>query len=350
MPVLLLVILCLLGSACDRPAPTPASTNATLILWNWTDYMTESVLDGFHRETGITVEQRFFDDDEILFGAVQGSDFDGDMFIISETLGREMIAARLVTPLDAALMPNLGHVDTDSLELCFRDGQLYSVPYLAGTTGIAVNTTHVGHDANSWSVLWDNRLAGHLAMLGNNFEVVAAASLKLGHGVIPGNQEQFAAVERELLRQRPLLKGYLSVEEIIDQLVSGELWAAQLYSGDALAAARRNPELRYIVPREGAARWHDLIMVARTSRHPLEAQMFMNYLHRPEVMAELSAALYFPTSNAQARKLIPAEVLADPNVYPPPEILARCAFFPASFPDGTSTQRISEIWNTLSAP
>ena len=83
MPLLILALLFLLNAGCDTPKPKPAAANATLILWNWPDYMTDEVLSGFTNETGIRIEQRIFGDEEILLGAMQGSDFSADFFIVS---------------------------------------------------------------------------------------------------------------------------------------------------------------------------------------------------------------------------------------------------------------------------
>ncbi len=350
MPLLILALLFLVNAGCDTPKPEPAAANATLILWNWPNYMTDEALSGFTNETGIHIEQRIFGDEEILLGAMQGSDFSADFFIVSESLGREMIQAKLVAPLDQNLLPNLSHIDEDARAMAVHQGQLYSAPYLAGTTGVVVNTKHVPDDVLSWDILWNEDLKGHIAMLRNNSEVVAAASMRLGHGIVPATKEQFTAVEKELLRQRPLLKGYLPVDAMTAGLVNGEIWAAQIYSGDALGAAELNPDLRYFVPREGAPKWVDMLMLSRSSAHAKEVHAFINYLHRPEVMGKLSEDLYCATPNAAARALVSKEILADTGVYPSPEILARCAFFPLIDPAATTNQRSSELWNALTAP
>ena len=337
-------------AGCDSPKPEPQRSNATLIMWNWPDYMTSEALEGFERETGIKVEQRIFGDEEVLLGAVQGTDFQADLLIVSESMARELIQARVVDTLDPALIPNLRHIEKASLAQSYHEGRLYGAPYLSGTTGVAVNVKHVPEGADSWAILWDEGLRGRIAMLGNNFEVVAAASMKLGFGIAPASGEQFAAVEAELMRQRPLLKGYLDIADLAEGLASGEIWAAQIYSGDALGAMEKNPDLRYFVPREGATRWTDMIMLHRSSGHPKEVHAFIDYLNRPEVMARLSEELYCATTNSEARALVSKEILADPGVYPPPEILARCSFLPAVSPSDTSARRTSELWNALTAP
>jgi spermidine/putrescine transport system substrate-binding protein len=340
----------LLLAGCDAPSPEPQRSNATLIMWNWPNYMTAEALDGFERETGIKVEQRIFSDEEVLLGAMQGTDFRADMLIVSESMARELIQARVVDALDPAQIPNLRHIEKASLAQSHHEGRLYGAPYLSGTTGVAVNIRHVPEGTDSWAVLWDESLRGRIAMLGNNFEVVAAASMKLGYGIVPTTEEQFAAVEAELMRQRPLLKGYLDIDELAAGLADGEIWAAQIYSGDALGAMEKNPDLRYFVPREGATRWTDMIMLHRSSGHPKEVHAFIDYLNRPEVMARLSGELYCATTNSEAKALVSKDILADHGVYPPPEVLARCSFMPPAPPSDISARRTSELWNALTAP
>ena len=353
LPVLLAALVlgfAFLFAGCDSPKPEPQRSNATLILWNWPNYMTSEALEGFERETGIKVEERIFSDEEVLLGAMQGTDFRADLLIVSESMARELIQARVVDALDATLIPNLRHIEKASLSQSYQEGRLYGAPYLSGTTGVAVNVKHVPEGADSWAILWDESLSGRIAMLGNNFEVVAAASMKLGYGIVPATEAQFAAVEAELMRQRPLLKGYLDIDKLAEGLAGGEIWAAQIYSGDARGAMEKNPDLRYFVPREGATRWTDMIMMHRSSAHSKEVHAFIDYLNRPEVMARLSEELYCATTNSEAKALVSKEILADPGVYPPPEILARCSFLPAVSPSDTSARRTSELWNALTAP
>lgn len=346
----LVIIFCLLASGCESKTPVQPSANVTLILWNWPNYMTRATLDQFTAETGIHVEERIFSDEEVLLGAMDGSDFKADLLIVSENSQTELSQMGRLLPVDAKLLPNLRHLDPESLNRVSRNGQLHSIPYLAGTTGLIINTRHVPEGTDSWNVLWDDRLRGRIAMLGNNFEVVSTASLKLGYGILPDTEGQFQQIKKELERQRPLLKGYLPLAEITDGMITGDIWAALIFSGDALSAVALNPDLRYIIPREGASRWQDVLVISKRSAHPAEAHAFIDFLHRPEVMAKLSEDLYCATPNAAARTLLSSKILADPAIYPSRKILDKCAFFPDLPPSDTRSQRVSEIWNSLKAP
>lgn len=343
----LILIICLL--ACLLPAHAQEKQAAApgakgLVFWNWPDYVTTDALLGFERETGIRVEMRIFEDEEILLGAMQSSEFRGDVIVVSDTVAEELIAAQLITPLDLAKIPNTAHIEPPLRAT--NATPVHGAPYLAGTTGVIVNTAHIPQ-ADSWNVLWDETLKGRIAMLPSGYEVVSVASKKLGFAILPRTEAEFQAVRDALLAQRPLLRGYLPVNEIIDRMVSGDLWAAQIYSGDALLARDQNPDLRYFVPREGGMLWTDKLMIPRSSRHKEQAMAFIDYLQRPEVMAKLSAALHAPTPNVAARKLLPPEILANPAIYPPQDILARCEFFPASQAGETIMAQTAELWSTL---
>lgn len=343
---LLLALLALLLPACGPDGPDSASKPkpATLVFWNWPDYVTQEALTGFERETGHRVELRIFEDEEVLMGAIQSSEFQGDILVVSNTLAEELAMAQLLAPLDPTKIPNAVHVEAQALT--GTGGPVHDVPYLAGTTGIVVNTKHVPQ-ADSWNVLWNETLSGRIAMLPNGQEIVPAASKMLGYGILPRTEAEFQAVRRALLAQRPLLRGYLPVQEIVDLLIEGELWAAQIYSGDALLAREANPDLRYFVPREGGMLWTDKLVIPRASRHKNLAMAFVDYLQRPEVMAKLSAALHAPTPNLAARKLQPKDVLGNPDIYPPQDVLARCEYYPPFRAEDTIEARIAELWSIL---
>ena len=347
--VQLLCLLVLLIPACgqDEPAPTPRPEPTTLIFWNWPNYVTQEALSGFERETGVRVEVRVFEDEEVLMGAIQSSEFQGDILAISDTMVEELRAAQLLAPLDLAKIPNTAHIAPPVQAT--TDEPVHGVPYLAGTTGVIVNTRHVP-STDSWNVLWDEALAGRVAMLPSGQEIVPAASKKLGFAILPRTEAEFQAVRQALLDQRPLLRGYLPVHEIVELMVTNELWAAQIYSGDGLMACAQNPDLRYFVPKEGGMLWTDKLAIPRSSRHQDLAAAFIDYLQRPEVMARLSAELHAPTPNLAARKLLAPDVLANPDIYPPQDILDRCEFFPAFRADDTIAAQIAELWSTLNRP
>ena len=141
--------------------------------------------------------------------------------------------------------------------------------------------------------------------------------------------------------QKSLIQGYLDIMTIKGLMIEEKLWAAQIYSGEGLAAVDENENLVYIIPKEGAPIWIDLFLIPRDAEHKEEAQQFLNYILRPEVNAAVASELWYATPNEAAKPLMDPEVTQSPSVYPPPDIMARCEFFKDT---GDETPMYTKIW------
>jgi spermidine/putrescine-binding protein len=148
-----------------------------------------------------------------------------------------------------------------------------------------------------------------------------------------------------LLDQKPLLKGYLDAVTIQKMLIDEEVWAAQQYSGEGLAAVDKNENLAYVIPREGAPVWVDFFAMPRDAKNKEEAHVFLNYILRPEVNASIASELWYATSNKAAKPLMDEEVTQSPSVYPSSEVLARCEFFLDH--EGETVSFVNRIWVKL---
>ncbi|SDB03107.1 spermidine/putrescine transport system substrate-binding protein [Desulfonatronum thiosulfatophilum] len=297
-----------------------------LVLYNWEEYMGEETLWKFEQATGIEVEERTYEDEEEVLGALQSGSLNADLIILSSSTAREMAGARLLSPLDMDLLPNLRHLDPQALVQDKPMNQRYHVPYLMGYTGVAVDTRHYHEPPDSWRVLWDSRLKGKMAMLNNPFEVIGAASMMLGYPLNP-EMEHMEAIREALLEQKPLLVDYLHDTAIMHQLGSGDLWAAQSYSSDALRAMEENPYLQFGFPEEGCTAWVDVFVLPLMSRNPEAAHAFIDFVHTPEIMAEIASELWSATPNLAAREFMDPEVLNSPVVHPPANIMDKCYYF-----------------------
>ena len=319
-----------LGGCTESPervaAVQPTDEPVRLVLYNWEEYLGRDTLDRFRRATGIEVELRTYEDDEEMVGALLSGSLEADLIILSESAASELVWGRVLAPLNRELLPNLRHVDPGIMAKLQIMGEDYKAPYLEGYTGVVVNTRHVDRSPDSWSVLWEPSLAGRVAMLNNPFEVIGAASLLLGYPLNP-EPEHLDEVRDALLEQRPLLAGYLHDTEILNKMASGELWAAQSYSSDALMAMEENPDLAFGFPQEGCAAWVDVFVVPVLARNADAAHAFINFVHTPEIMAEIAGELWSATPNLAAREFIDPEVLESPVVHPPQSVRDRCTYF-----------------------
>ena len=327
---------------------TPAKTmeTRTLVLYNWEEYIGSKTLENFEKETGIHVQEINYEDEEEMLGAIQSDLKAYDLVVASDDLIREMQKAKILALLDFSKIPNFKYISKQHINRPCDPEQKYSIPYLFGTTGMVVNTKYIKEDTDSWQVLFDKRYKGKIAMLNNSFEVMSAASKLLGHSINDVSNEHFTKMKPILREQKPLLQGYLDAMTIKDLVIEEKLWAAQIYSGEGLAAADENENLEFVIPKEGAPIWVDLFAIPRHAQHKEEAHIFLNYILRPEVNAAIASELWYATPNEAATPHMDPEVAQSPSVYPTPEIRARCEFY---YDTGEATPIFTRIWTELLA-
>jgi spermidine/putrescine transport system substrate-binding protein len=327
---------------------TPAKTmeNKTLVLYNWEEYIGSKTLENFEKETGIHVQEIYFQDEEEMLGAVQSDLKAYDLVVCSGDLVREMQEAKILAQLDFSKIPNFKYISKQYINRPSDPEQKYSIPYLWGTTGMVVNTKYIKEDTDSWQVLFNQRYKGKTAMLNNSFEVMSAASKLLGYSINDISAEKFAKMKPMLHEQKPLLQGYLDAVTIKDLLIEEKLWAAQIYSGEGLTAVDENENLAYVIPKEGAPIWVDHFAMPRHAQHKEEAHIFLNYILRPEVNAAIASELWYATPNEAATPHMDPEVTQSASVYPTADVRARCEPYGDT---GEATPTFTRIWTDLLA-
>ena len=318
-----------------------ASASAeTLHVYNWNDYIDEALLEKFEQQTGIRLVYDVFDSNEILETRLLAGGSGYDVVVPSGAFLQRQIAAGVFQPLDPDLLPNSRHlwdlVKTRTAQ--FDPGNVYSVNYMWGTTGIGVNLAKVkeilGPQApvDSLSLIFDPRYAGPLArcgifMLDAPDEMIPAALTYLGED---GNSKDIRTIEKtESLFEaiRPFVRkfdnsGYISA------LANGDICVAFGYSGDILQArdraleAENGVEIAYHAPREGAVMWFDQMAIPADAPNRDAAHRFMNFMMDPHNMAQASNYVFYANGNATARQYMDPEILDDPAIYPDEETLA----------------------------
>ena len=213
-------------------------------------------------------------------------------------------------------------MDEQFLDLPFDPGNQYTVPYLWGTTGIGVNTRFVKEPVDSWDMLWDPKYRGRIAMLNDPREVFGVALKRLGYSANTRDLDALQEARDLLIDQKPLVLTYDS-DNTENLLVSGEVWLAHGYSGDVLMAADENPDITYVVPKEGGLMWMDNMAIPKTARNVDAALKFINFILRPEISARLTEAIQYPTPNRGANEYLDEEVLQNPAIYPPQDVMER---------------------------
>jgi putrescine transport system substrate-binding protein len=306
----------------------------TVNVFNWSDYIDESILEDFTKETGIKVVYDVFDSNEVLETKLLAGSTGYDVVVPTADFLSRQIQAGVFSKLDRSKLPNLSNMwkDVEERVEIYDPGNAYSINYMWGTTGLGYNVEKVkaalGDDApvDSWDLLFKPDNIEKLNdcgvyILDAPTELIPAALNYLG---IDPNSESKGDIEKagELLKSiRPYVQKYHS-SEYINALANGDICLAVGWSGDVLQARDRAAEadngvtVEYAIPKEGALMWFDQMAIPADAKNMDEAHEFLDFIMRPDVMAKASNYVYFANGNKASQKLLNEDVIGDPAIYP----------------------------------
>jgi putrescine transport system substrate-binding protein len=226
-----------------------------------------------------------------------------------------------------------------------------------GTTGIGYNEQKLKEampsaPLDSWSLVFDPAVAKNfqkcgIAVLDSATEMFSMVLSYLGKDPNSQNPDDLNAAGEAMMKFRPFLR-YIDTQRMITDLANGEICLAVGYNGDLLQARDRAEEnntgqqIAYSIPKEGTIIWFDSYLIPKDAPHPKNAHTFINYMLRPEVIAAVTNEVQYPNGNAAATELVDAEVLDDPDVYPPAEIRAKLTPDLADTED--TTRLMTRMW------
>jgi len=321
----------------DRPLPP---LERELAIYNWSDYVAPDTVSSFEAEFGVRVTYDVFESNEEMLAKLQAGARGYDIVVPAGNFVTPLVALGLATRYSRRYLPNAANISPLFRRLPFDPEGAYTIPYQWGTTGIAWRRDRLTAPPGGWGLFHDARLAGKLTQLDDMRDAVGAWLRYTGHSLNSTDPRQLEAARADAIRAKANLKAYISAP-VKSQLVAGDVWAAQLWNGDAAQARAEQPAIEFTVPAEGSAIWLDSLVLTREAPHPRAAHEFMNYILRPQVAADISAATGYGTPNAAG-----LERLDDPVPYPTPEELARLEY---AADLGRATALWDQIWTEIKA-
>lgn len=348
----------------DTAVEPAAPAEQVVHVYNWSDYVAEDTLEGFQKATGIRVVYDVYDGNEILEAKLMARNSGYDVvFPSARPFAERHVAAGIYQPLDRAKLPNWQHIDPKVLAglASIDSGNQHLVPYMWGTTGLGINTAKVkealGEDAalDSWALLFDPANAEKLASCGiaildDDQETFGAALIYLGRDPNAQAEDEVQVVSDLYAGVRPHVR-YFHSSKYIDDLANGDLCVAMGYSGDIFQArdraaeAENGVEIEYVIPKEGALRWVDVMAVPADAPHPEQAHAFINHLLDPAVIAAISDYVAYANPNTAARALMDPEIAADPGIFPPDEVMDKLVD-PKTLPNDQQRERV-RAWTAI---
>jgi spermidine/putrescine transport system substrate-binding protein len=313
-----------IGTAVAALAAGTASAQE-LNIYAWADELPAEIVADFEAETGITVTVDTFDSNESLVAKLAAGASGYDLIEPSQYAVQILIKQDLIVPLDHAKLANYDNLPEVFRNVSFDPGNVYSIPYLTGSTGLAYNEDCVTEPITSWKALWDEKYAGRIYMLDNMLAAYIAGLQINGFSANSSDEAEIAKATESLIAQKPILAGYNSTN-FADLVTSGEACIVQAWSGTVIQAMKDNPKVHYVLPEEGGTVWIDGFAIPQGAENLDQAYAFIDYILRPEVAAKVTTLSGVATANSGAKALLAPEIANNPAIYPPEDIVAKADF------------------------
>lgn len=322
-----------------------ASQENMLSIFNWSDYIDPEVIAEFEQEFGVKVKYDTFDSNESLFAKIRPGNPGYDIIVPTNDYVEIMVKIGLLEELDRDNIPNIKNINSKFLNPGFDIGNKYSIPYQWGTVGIGYNITKTGGEIDSFEALFDPKFKNKVALLEDIRVVMGMVLNYLGYDPNTTDIDAIQAAKDYIVDRKETIATFApdTGQTLLDQ---GEVDIALEYSGDIFTVMAENEDLRYVIPKEGSIVWTDSLAIPKGAPHKELAEKFINFVLDPEVGAKISNYVAYGTPNATAieQGLIDEEILADPSIYPSPEVFEKLSYI---HDVGKATTLYDDAWTEV---
>lgn len=280
--------------------------NGKVYVYNWGEYIDPETLDMFEKETGIQVIYDEFDTNETMYPKVEAGASNYDVVCPSDYMIQKMIDNDLLQELNWDNIPNakanIGAQYYEQSE-AFDPGNRYAVPYCWGTVGILYNKTMVDEPVTSWSILWDEKYADSILMQDSVRDLFMVGLKSLGYSMNSTDEKELNEAKDLLIQQKPLVQAYV-IDQVRDKMIGNEAALGVIYSGEAIFTQRENPDLEYVIPKEGTNVWIDSWVIPKNAENLENAEKFIDFMCRGDIALLNFDYITYSTPNTAAQALI----------------------------------------------
>lgn len=280
--------------------------NGKVYVYNWGEYIDPETLDMFEKETGIQVIYDEFDTNETMYPKIEAGASNYDVVCPSDYMIQKMIDNDLLQELNWDNIPNakanIGAQYYEQSE-AFDPGNRYAVPYCWGTVGILYNKTMVDEPVTSWSILWDEKYADSILMQDSVRDLFMVGLKSLGYSMNSTDEKELNEAKDLLIQQKPLVQAYV-IDQVRDKMIGNEAALGVIYSGEAIFTQRENPDLEYVIPKEGTNVWIDGWVIPKNAENVENAEKFIDFMCRGDIALLNFDYITYSTPNTAAQALI----------------------------------------------
>ena len=347
----------------DEPSSSNAGTSNSgssgqreVVVCGWGENIDEDLFDLFEEKTGIKVIYQTAESNEMMYSKVAMGGSGYDVVVPSDYMIAQMIEEGLLAELDFDNIPNFSLISDRFKNLVYDPDNKYSVPYTWGTLGIIYNPTMISDEIDSWEALFDMRYEGMASMIGNPRDAIATALMYLGYSINTTDEAQIREAYDLIAVSKAagVYQGFF-MDEIYDKMEVGETALCTYYAGDYLSMYDNNPDLKYVIPKEGSNWFVDAMCVLKDAKNKTEAEEWINFICSTEASLRNMDYIWYASPNETALEEYPAyyqeqtgEELPE-EVYQvmaaPQEVLDKCEMY-LNLPAATRTL-YNDLWTQL---
>ena len=302
-------------------------------VYNWGEYIDESIFDDFEAETGIKVNYNTFASNEMLYSSIKSGSGTYDVIIPSDYMVARMINEDLLMEIDYAQIPNAANLDERYVGLEYDPTAAYSVPYMWGTVGIIYNSTMVSQPITSWMDLFQREWDRDVLMFDNSRDCLGIALKALGYSYNTTDPAELEEAAQLLIEQKQngIVQAYV-MDQIFDKMINNEASVGMYYAGDYLTMVEENEDLVFVIPSEGTNLFVDAMCVPTCCENYDNAMAFINFMCRDDIVVRNCEETWYSAPSATAMDDLDPEMAEDPIMYPDAEVLDKCESY-AGLPD-----------------
>ena len=321
-----------------KPAEPEATSEGKLVIegsegnklafYNWDTYIGENTLADFKAASGVEVNMTLFANNDELFAKFRAGNPGFDLIMPSNEYVARMIEAKMLAPLDHAKIPNKKNLLPEFQDADFDPGRKYSMPYTWLVLGIGYRKSAMkgGVIPDSWKYLYDSaEYKGRLSLLSESADVFRLGFKYLGKSVNDATPELIKQVEDMLIKQKANIKNFHD-DNGQDLLMSKEIDIVLEYNGDIAQKETEDPDLAFVVPKEGSLLNSDCMCIPTGAPNPNNAHAFINFLLDGQNGANITKTILYPTPNAAAKALMDDTYKNNPTIFPPADVMAKCEY------------------------
>ena len=315
-----------------------ATHSKELYVYNWGEYIDETVVEQFEEETGIKVTYDQFETNEEMYPIIEAGAVNYDVVCPSDYMIQKMVENDLLAAINFDNIPNIENIDPKYMEMSreFDPENKYSVPYTWGTVGILYNTKLIEEKGlpvpTKWSDLWNPAYKGEILMQDSVRDAFMVALKSLGYSMNTENVAELQEAKQLLIDQKPLVQAYV-IDQVRDKMIGGEAAIGVIYSGEMLyiqeevASQNLDYSLEYVIPEEGTNLWLDSWVIPANAKNKENAEKWINFLCRPDIALKNFEYITYATPNKAAKELLDEDLQNNKAVFPDFDSLKNCEVF-----------------------